>query len=258
MKRLRIIFVLRRFYRYWVCPLFDPVSFFSTLKRYVSFIREWRHYRQLEEAEPLHFENSYPMLTDCTASTSVDMHYFYQAVWAMERISRTKGSIHIDVGSDVGFIGMLTTYLPVMFIDIRPAKVKLPHLSALAGSLLNLPLATHSVVSLSCLHVVEHVGLGRYGDPLNPLGTRLASEELSRVLMPGGDLYFSTPVGRPRVCFNAHRVHTPQQILTYFKGLELVEFSVVDDRGYYMTDVQPEQMNTANYACGLFWFKRPS
>jgi len=258
MKRLRIISALRRFYKYWFCPLFDPVNFFSILIRYVSFLREWRNYSRLEGAEPLDFENSYPMITDRTATTRVDIHYFYQAVWAMERIARIKGSIHVDVGSEVGFIGMLTTHLPVLFIDIRPVRVKLPYLSSLAGSLLNLPLATHSVISLSCLHVVEHVGLGRYGDPLNPLGTRLASEELSRVLMPGGDLFFSTPVGRPRVCFNAHRIHTPQQILTYFKGLELVEFSVVDDRGQFMTDVQPEQMNTVNYACGLFWFRRPS
>jgi len=228
------------------------------LRRYVSYLSEWRKYRRLDGAEPLYFENSYPMLADRTATTRVDAHYFYQAVWAMERIARVKGNIHVDVGSDVCFIGMLTTHLPVLFIDIRPATIKIPNLTSLAGSLLNLPLASQSVVSLSCLHVVEHVGLGRYGDPLTPLGTRLACEELSRTLSPGGHLFFSTLVGRSRVCFNAHRIHTPQQILAYFDGLELMEFSAVDDQSQMVINVQPEQMMTANYACGLFWFRKPS
>jgi hypothetical protein len=225
--------------------------------RYVRFIREWRQYSRLQRAEPLQFENSYPVLADRTDTTPVDIHYFYQAVWAMERIARVKGNIHVDVGSEVGFVGMLTTHLPVLFIDIRPLSAKLPYMTSLSGSVLNLPLATQSIGSLSCLHVAEHVGLGRYGDPLNPLGTRLACEELIRVLSPGGNLFFSTPVGRTRVCFNAHRIHMPQEILSFFDGLELVEFSAVDDRGQLVLDIRPEQMMTANYGCGLFWFRRP-
>jgi len=224
--------------------------------RYIWYIRDWRKYGRLPGAESLHFENSYPMLADRTATTAVDIQYFYQAIWAMERIARVKGNIHVDVGSEVGFVGMLTTHLPVLFIDIRPIRVQLPDLTSLAGSLLNLPIASQSVASLSCLHVVEHVGLGRYGDPLTPLGTRLACGELSRVLMPGGHLFLSTLIGRPRVFFNAHRIHTPLQILTYFDGFELIEFSAVDDRGQLILDVQPEQMMNANYACGLFWFRR--
>jgi hypothetical protein len=210
----------------------------------------------MEGAEPLHFENSYPMLLDRTTTTRVDVHYFYQAVWAMERIAKVRGSFHVDVGSEVSFIGMLTTHLPVVFVDIRPIHVKLPSLSSLAGNLLSLPLATQSVDSLSCLHVAEHVGLGRYGDLLNPMGTSLACKELNRVLAPGGHLFFSMPVGKPRVCFNAHRVHSPQQVLTYFSNLELVEFSAVDDRGQLQLGIQPEQMEDSVYSCGLFWLRR--
>ena len=132
------------------------------------------------------------------------------------------------------------------------------HLTSVGGSLLRLPFADGSVESLSCLHVAEHVGLGRYDGLLDPSGTRRACAELARVLMPSGNLFFSLPVGRPRVCFNAHRVHSPLQVLGYFCGLELVEFTAVDDLGHLLTEIPPCQMNNAAYGCGLFWFRRSS
>ena len=65
---------------------------------------------------------------------------------------------------------------------------------------------TGSVDSLSCLHTIEHVGLGRYGDPIDPEGWVVAVRELARILAPGGRLYLGTPIGRERVCFNSERV----------------------------------------------------
>src|SRR5262249_35488597 len=156
-------------------------------------------------------------------STPFDAHYFYQAVWAMERIARCRAGMHIDIGSDIKFVGMLTTHLPVTFIDIRPLKAQVMQLSSLAADITNLPFRDGSIQSLSSLHVAEHIGLGRYGDALNPSGTRQACIELARVLAIGGNLFFSTPIGRERVCFNAHRIHNPTRILNYFGALELVE-----------------------------------
>jgi len=119
----------------------------------------------------------------------------------------------------------------------------------------DLPFANGSIASLSCLHVAEHIGLGRYGDPLNPHGTRKACAELQRVLASGANLYFALPVGKPRVCFNAHRVHAAERIVEFFKGLDLVELSGVDDSGQYMEHVSLNKFNNEEYACGLFWFK---
>jgi len=104
--------------------------------------------------------------------------------------------------------------------------------------------------------VAEHVGLGRYGDPLDPLGTKKSCKELARILAPCGDLYFSVPVGRPRLCFNAHRIHAPQQIIDYFTGLDLVEFSGIDDEGHFLRNAAMERFENMNYACGLFHFTR--
>lgn len=181
---------LRRLYRYWLCPIFDPAKALNAMRGYIPYLREWRHYAGLPDAEPLHLSDGQPCLIDRTATTSFDPHYLYQAVWAMERIVRSEVKRHVDVGSDVKFVTMLTTHLPVTFVDIRPLRAEsVKRLTSLGGDLLALPFADGSVASLSCLHVAEHIGLGRYGDLLDPSGTRRACSELNRVLAPGGNLF---------------------------------------------------------------------
>jgi len=259
MWRSRMVRLLGSFYRYWLRPLFDPAKAFNTIRNYLPYLTDWAHYAGMPGAEPLRLINSYPCLTDRTVTTSFDPHYLYQAVWAMERIAQSEAKHHVDVGSDVRFVALLTTHLPVTFIDIRPLKAEgIKRLASVAGSLLELPFADASVESLSCLHVAEHVGLGRYGDPLDPSGTRRTCAELARVLAPGGNLFFSLPVGRSRVCFNAHRVHDPETICDYFHNLELVEFSAVHDDGQFVEHADLADLQDSDYACGLFWFRRGS
>jgi SAM-dependent methyltransferase len=120
-----------------------------------------------------------------------------------------------------------------------------------AGSVLDLPFADGSLESVSCLHVAEHIGLGRYGDPLDPLGTRNAAAELRRVLAPGGQLLFSLPVGRPRVESNAHRVHDPLEVRSWFADLELVEFAGVDDAQVFRRHRSLDELAGSTYACGM-------
>jgi SAM-dependent methyltransferase len=229
----------------------------ASLGLYAWYWASWIRYARMPSAEKLRLIDGYPCLGDRTKKTPFDAHYVFQAVWAMEHIAQSGDQHHIDVGSDVRFVTMLTTHLPVTFVDIRPLKAKgIKRLTSIAGSLLELPFADASVKSLSCLHVAEHVGLGRYGDPLDPSGTRRACAELARVLAPGGNLFFSLPVGRSRVCFNAHRVHTPAQILDYFRELELIAFAVVDDRREFLSNILPSQMAVSEYGCGMFWFQR--
>lgn len=144
----------------------------------------------------------------------------------------------------------------VAFFDIRPLAVTQHNLSERRGSILNLPIADATVKSLLCLHIADHVGLGRYGDRLDPSGTQRAAKELIRVLAPGGTLYFSLPVGRRRVEFSTHRVHGVLQILEYFGGMNLVQFSIITEDGTFKGDVSTAGWETQNHACGLFWFRK--
>ena len=198
----------------------------------------------------------YPILDERTSTTTFDTHYFYQDIWAFRKILESGTKAHVDVGSKVDYVGFLSTITQVTFIDIRPLITDLPDLESKAGSILEMPYPDGSVSSLSCLHVAEHIGLGRYGDPLDPLGTVKACRELQRVLAPGGNLYFGLPIGKPRVCFNAHRIHSTEQILEYFSGLKLVEFSFVNDKGNFMQNVEPDIARDAKYGCGLFQFTK--
>lgn len=226
------------------------------LGKYYSFLSDLHRYEKMPGAETISRRDLYPCLGENTPTTEFDTHYFYQDIWAFRKIRESGAREHVDIGSKIDFVGFLSAITKVVFIDIRPLTADLEGLECRAGSILSIPCGDGSVPSLSCLHVAEHIGLGRYGDPLDPLGTVKACRELARVLAPGGNLFFGVPVGRPRVCFNAHRIHSPDQILSYFGDLELKEFSLVGDDGHFTRNAEMDRGRTARYGCGLFHFTK--
>ncbi len=201
--------------------------------------------------------DTYPCLVDWVPSTPFDPHYFHQGAWLARHLATRTGALHVDVGSSVMMLSVMTAWAPTVFVDFRPLRAGISGLFPVAGTLAGLPFADRSVASLSCLHVIEHVGLGRYGDPLDPDGARAAAAELARVLAPGGRLYVSTPVGRERVCFNAHRVFSPHTIVEWFAGLSLAAFAFVDDAGDFKAGQDPAMAANLEYGCGMFVFERP-
>ena len=165
----------------------------------------------------------------------------------------------MDISSIVHFCAIVSAFVRVEFYDFRPAPVELDGLYTGAADLTRLHFPSESITSLSCMHVIEHIGLGRYGDPLDPDGDLKAIGELIRVLAPGGDLLVATPVGRPRVAFNAHRVYDHEAFARYFAPLELVEFALIEERGEggLIVAPPPERVRAESYGCGCFWFRKP-
>jgi hypothetical protein len=104
--------------------------------------------------------------------------------------------------------------------------------------------------------VIEHIGLGRYGDPIDPDGSIKAALELQRILHASGKLYLSLPIGRERICFNAHRVHAPETVVSLFPKLKLIEFSFVNDEGQFLEKQQLQTAKNLDYGCGLFMFEK--
>ncbi len=231
-----------------------PLIGLAYLPRYIS---HWIRYSNLNKGERLRFADAYPNLGDWVAATPFDPHYFYQAAWLARQLADAPPVRHMDIGSDVKLIGTLSAFVPTEFMDFRPLAATLPGLECTRGDIVTLPKADASVLSLSCLHVIEHIGLGRYGDPIDPEGSRKAIAELVRVLAPGGRLFISVPVGRERICFNAHRVFAPETILDLAGKLNLESFALVDDAGRFWPDCPPSQAHGLDYGCGMFVLKKP-
>ncbi len=245
---------LKRF----VTPVLDVDRLAAAPRGYRRFVADLRRYRELAPDEEVSLADAYPQIHDRTATSAIDSHYFHQDVWAARRVAELRPARHVDVGSRVDYVGFLTAITAVTFVDIRPLEVEIEDLTSVAGSIVDMPFEDRSLPSLSCLHVAEHIGLGRYGDPLDPDGTRKATAELQRVVAPRGQLLFSGPVGRPRTCFNAHRIHAPEDVVAMFPELDLVEFAGVDDEGRFRRHIEPADLGDARYACGLFHFVRAS
>lgn len=230
----------------------------------LRFLKEFLRFRKMAEGLsirlPIRWEDRLPCLKDKTASTPFDRHYIFHPAWAARVLARTRPASHVDISSTLHFCTLVSAFIPVRFYDYRPAALDLGNLSSDPADLLSLPFADRSIPSLSCMHVVEHVGLGRYGDPLDPDGDLKAMEELRRVLADGGSLLFVVPVGKPRTVFNAHRVYSRGQILAYFRDLELVESALIPDHsrdGGLVLNPTDDMMNAQSYGCGCFWFRKP-
>ena len=204
------------------------------------------------------WKDIYPCLYDNTKETAFDAHYIYHPAWASRIIRDINPAKHIDISSTLNFCSVLSAFLPVEFYDFRPAKLKLSNLYSDRADLTRLHFESNSIESLSCMHTVEHVGLGRYGDPVDPDGDIKSINELKRVVAVNGSLLFVVPVGKPKIMFNAHRIYNPEFIMNLFKGFTLKKFSLVLDDNDFIEDADFNIAKKQNYGCGCFWFVKNS
>jgi SAM-dependent methyltransferase len=203
----------------------------------------------------------YPILNERKADAgTIGGHYFHQDIWAARKILERHPSQHLDVGSRLdGFVAHLLVFMPVTVIDIRSLDSTVQGLQFVQDDATELlKFGDSSIDSISSLHAAEHFGLGRYSDPVDPQACFRFMRALQRVLCPGGRLYFSVPIGRERVEFNAHRVFAVRTILNTFAQLNLVSFSLVGDDGHFYSNVDPAGCEDSEYSCGLFEFTKPN
>lgn len=235
------------------------------LAHWPGFARDFLRFRRLAASQPerfpLRWGDRHPCLDEATRRTDFDRHYILHCAWAARVLARTKPARHVDIGSSLAFSTQVSAFLPVDFYDFRPAHLRLDNFTSGAADLLRLPFPDGGIASLSCLHTVEHVGLGRYGDALDPDGDRRAVGELIRVLAPGGRLLLVVPLGRPAIHFNAHRIYAPAQVRELGQGLELEEFVLIPDDpadGDLVAAPAPALLDRQIYGCGCFLFRRPA
>lgn len=252
--------ILKRLIRYTQTPL---------------ILRDWMRYKKaiLQSSKAgtparfsLNISDVYPCVKDKTITTGFDRHYVFHTAWAARKVKEINPSFHTDISSSLYFCGIVSAFIPVKFYDYRPAELNLSNLESKPGNLMNLPFEDNSLESISCMHTIEHIGLGRYGDPIDPEADLKAIRELIRVTKPGGSILFVTPIGgTAKIEYNAHRIYTYAYIVEYFKDLELVEFSLIPENARNDRDGQnsgilinatKSQADAENYGCGCFWFKK--
>jgi SAM-dependent methyltransferase len=204
----------------------------------------------------------FPCITDRYENAGqLDKHYFLQDIWAARRIFQNQPQKHIDVGSRVdGFVAHLLSFRDVEVLDIRHLESPIAGMNFRQADLMDsttVPEAAYD--SVSCLHALEHFGLGRYGDPVDPDGHVKGLKSLTKMLKPGGTLILSVPIGQERVEFNGHRIFCPETIVKLASPeLRLKHFAYIDDQGILHDHTDVQQVPSLVYGCGLFEFCRAS
>lgn len=238
----------------------DPRKTLASARRLPSFIGEYRHYAHA-------FGSDYevvlrPTLRDASVTNgSTSGHYFNQDLHVAQRVFENNPKTHFDVGSRIdGFVAHLASFRTVHVLDVRPNSSEIPnvtfHVSDICAELD--PQLVASSDSVSCLHALEHFGLGRYGDPIDPVAYKRGFDNLAKILEDGGRMYLSVPVSsRPRIEFNAHRVFSLPKLLELFDhGFEVVSVAYIDDAGAMHSEIDwnsadAEQSFSLDYGCAI-------
>jgi SAM-dependent methyltransferase len=233
-----------------------PRVLFSACRGWRRFVRDRRMFRALPGADEIPWGNELPVLGEWSESSGGLGAYFFQDRLVAKWIKDTAPVRHVDVGSRLdGFVGMLSVFREVEVIDIRPAPYCIPQVTFHQLDLMaELPGEwIQCADSLSCLHTIEHFGLGRYGDPLDPLGHHKGLRQLKRMVKPGGLLYLSTPLGPSRVEFNAHRVFALRELTGWFADdWQIERVAIIDDENRVRESVDwLSEEASGNFGCRL-------
>jgi SAM-dependent methyltransferase len=199
-----------------------------------QFLRDFEEFKRQSAIDgrfnPLVEEQNAILNDDADQTIHVSFDYWVHTAWAARKVAELKPYCHADFASYVYFAGIVSAFVPrFWFFDVRPVTLPLAGMNTAHADLTNLKdNASNTYESVSCLHVMEHVGLGRYGDKLDASGDRKAASELSRILAPGGRLLMVLPMNeKPRVHFNAHRFYSMAQVDEMFSGLRRIETDIL-------------------------------
>ncbi len=235
----------------------DPVKLVRSLPRIPSYIFQFYRFSLLSKSFDLKVS---PYLSDSTSNSGESRgHYFWQDLISARWIYQDNPTSHLDIGSRVdGFIAHLLCFREVSVLDLRAQPSKIGGLNFINGNAQS-PLSNlmNSFESVSSLHSIEHFGLGRYGDPIDPMGHAKGLVNISNCVKAQGFLYFSFPIGKPTVYFNEQRVLNPLWAIDLLPNFELVEFVLIPwtDPPIYGSNPKDFDIKKKGF-CGLYKMRR--
>jgi SAM-dependent methyltransferase len=256
---MRIIKRMNNILLFWG---FDPRIFVKNIAGFQWYFRDYYRFRSKSKGfSDFKFGKMYPILMDKNnLNGNLADHYFYQDLLVATRIYENKPEKHVDIGSRIdGFVAHVAAFREIEVFDIRPLEISNSNIKFTRADFMNPDSSLIDYTdSISCLHALEHFGLGRYGDPLEVSGHLRGLESIYSVLKKGGKFYFSSPIGPQRIEFNAHRVFSVAYLLHIFQGKYTVDFfSYIDDKQLLhenaeLTSDAIETNYECIYGCGIF------
>lgn len=245
---------------------FDLIKFVTFVKGTPFYLKDYyKLKKELSTDTNFYFGKFFPILDERKSeSGAMKSHYFQQDLLVARKIFENKPIRHIDIGSRIdGFVAHVAIFREIDVFDIRPLENNVKNIKFSQADLMKLPeTMIECCDSLSSLHVIEHFGLGRYGDPIDKNGHIKAIFNLYKMLKTGGIFYFSVPIGPQRIEFNAHRVFEIQYLMDLFiDKFDIVCFDYVDDNGELHENVELNNPNISNnfeciYGCGIFQLRK--
>lgn len=267
MNRDRLFSSLRSMY-FWISLLgVDGRKFLAGVQGLPRYFREYTILLRQRRVQKSGLKVSLNM--PCLSDRSVEGgkargHYFHQDLLIANRIFKKKPRKHVDVASRIdGFVAHVASFRTIEVLDIRPVSSRIKNIVFRRMDVTQTVSEFEDYCdSLSCLHALEHFGLGRYGDAIDFVGHVKGFENLTRMLKQGGMLYLSVPIGPERIDFNAHRVFHVSTILDMAAdSFELKAFSYIDDSGDLHENVKilDDDLDSnfgCYYGCGVFEFRK--
>lgn len=247
----------------------EPYLVYSSGKGIKTYRDNRREFlRQAEGRDEWELGDPWPCLSDRYDSSGVaNGQYFHQDLLVAQQIYAAKPDRHVDVGSRVdGFVAHVATYMPIEVIDIRPLSTTAANISFTQRDLM---VADHAfdayTDSLSCLHTLEHFGLGRYGDPIDYDGYLKGFDNLARMVKPGGTFYLSLPISRrQRIEFDAHRLFGVPHVVEMVEGkFDIESAAIVNDAQDIVRDVdvrsaEGQRTFDVEYGCIIMTMRKHS
>ena len=218
--------------------IIDYVKFICILKKFVSMN---------------------PVLTDFFENAgNARGHYFHQDLLVSQFIFKDNPINHLDIASRIdGFVAHVASFRKIDVADIRKLNNKVDNIAFTQIDFMSNNSNNKKYHSISCLHAIEHFGLGRYNDPIDIDGHLKGFKNILNLLEKKGKLYISFPISNyPRIEFNAHRVFHPEDIFNWkgSKNLELLRFDYVDDFGELIKSSRTDCIKNTKYGCGIYTF----
>lgn len=240
---------------------YNPLKTINFLKGMPFYLRDFIMFvYQKNNNSDFGFGIPFPILDErYSKAGTMSGHYFHQDLLIAQRIYKNNPIKHVDIGSSInGFVAHVAVFREIELFDIRFQESKVENIIFNQVDLMKLPKYLIGYCdSISSLHAIEHFGLGRYNDPVDYYGHIKAIENIYRMLKKNGKFYFSVPIGKQRIEFNAHRIFDIMYLLTLFENkFKIDHFSFVDDNGDLFKNVELNDSINNNYncyhGCGIF------